>query len=74
MIVFLTLELVAFPLLPLGPLLVAGVAMATSLRQSRSRVIALWILAGLLAAVVMAPFVISLFHLELVEEGPVHNA
>jgi hypothetical protein len=73
LILFVALELVAFPLVPAGPLVIAAAAMATPLRDSRWRMLALWTLAGLLTAIVIAPFVISLFHLELVEEGPVHT-
>jgi hypothetical protein len=74
LILFVALELVAFLFVPVGPLVIAATAMATSLSRSRPHMIALWILASLLTAIVIAPFVISLFHPEFAEIGPAHNA
>ena len=72
LILFVALELIAFPLLPAAPLAIAGAALTTPLRHYRGRMRALWVLAALLTAIVAAPFVIGLFDFSFVEEGPVH--
>jgi cation transporter-like permease len=70
---FVALELLAFPLALLGPLVVAGVASVTSLRRSRWRILALWIVAAVLTAIVLVPFVTAFFGAQFVDEGPVHQ-
>ena len=72
LILFVALELLVFPLLPAAPLAIAGAALATPLRHYRGRTCALWILGAALTAIVAAPFVIGLFDLSFVEQGPVH--
>ncbi|WP_154580148.1 hypothetical protein [Arthrobacter sp. BL-252-APC-1A] len=39
--------------------MVAGVAMATQLRESKKRKLALWILSGVLAVIGLVPFVLN---------------
>lgn len=73
-LVFVALELVAFVLLPFGPLLVAAAAEATALRRSRSRMVWLWALGIVLTLVVLLPFVLGLFAFDSVDEGPVQFA
>ena len=56
---FIALEIFASAVVPGLPLVVAGVAMATRLRESKKRKLALWILAGVLTAIGLAPFVLN---------------
>ncbi len=43
--------------------MVAGTAMATRLRESRKRTLALWIVAGALTIVALAPFLLGMLEL-----------
>lgn len=70
---FLVLQLVAFALIPALPLGIAAAALATPLRRSTARMIALWAVGAVLTLVVIAPVVIGFFDLQLVEEGPVRT-
>ena len=56
---FIALEFLAAAVFPGLPLVVAGVAMATQLRESKKRKLALWILAGVLAVIGLVPFVLN---------------
>jgi putative effector of murein hydrolase LrgA (UPF0299 family) len=69
-ILFIALELLAFPLVPFLPFAVAIVALLTRLRHSRWRTIVLWSLATLLTVIVTAPFILGLFDLQFLEVGP----
>ena len=55
---FIALEVMAFAVFPGLPLVVAGMAMATRLRESRKRKLTLWIVAGLLTLISVAPFIL----------------
>lgn len=70
---FLALQLVAFPLVPALPRVIAAGALATPLRLSRGRIAALWAMGAVLTLIVVAPHMIDLFDLQLVDEGPVHT-
>jgi hypothetical protein len=72
-VLFVALELLTFALLPLAPLLVVGIASITSVRRSRPRILALWIVAAVLAVIVLAPFVAGLLGAQFVDESPVHQ-
>jgi len=72
-ILFIALEVVTFPLVPLAPLIVAGAATTTPLRRSRPRLVALWVIAATLSVILIAPFVASAFGSTLLEESPVHE-
>ncbi len=72
-LVFIGLELLAFPLLPMLPVIVAAGASLTPMRASPRRMSVLWVLAGLLSVIVLAPFVLPLFELPTIQEGPVHT-
>ncbi|WP_146070914.1 hypothetical protein [Arthrobacter sp. B1805] len=61
------LVFLSYPLLPGLPLLPAAAAMATRVRASRWRVVTLWVTAGILALIVITPFIIGLFDLTFVE-------
>lgn len=71
---FVGLELVAFLVLPAGPLLVAAVAEASALRGSRSRRAGLWTLGAVLTVLVLLPYLLGLFSLNTIDEGPIHLA
>ena len=60
---FIVLEVLAFAVFPGLPLVVAGLAMATRLRESRKRTLVLWIIAGVLTIVVLAPFILGMLGL-----------
>lgn len=70
---FLALQLVAFPLVPALPLVIAAGALATPLRQSPGRMAALWAIGAVLTLIVIAPHIVDLFDLQIVDEGPVHT-
>lgn len=72
-VLFVVLELLAFPFVPFLPLGIAAVSVATPLRRSRWRSIVLWVLAVVLGLIVAAPFILGLFDIRLVDEGPVHT-
>ncbi|MCC3267291.1 hypothetical protein [Arthrobacter gengyunqii] len=60
---FIALEVLAFAGFPGLPLVVAGMAMATRLRESRKRTLVLWIIAGVLTIVALAPFILGMLGL-----------
>ncbi len=70
---FLALQLVAFPLVPALPLVIAAAALATPLRSSPGRMTALWAIGAVLTLIVLAPLIIDLFDFQIVDEGPVHT-
>ena len=70
-LLFLALELAAFPIFPGLPLVVAAVSTRTRVRSSRWRSRVLWILASVMTIIVLAPFVIGWFNPSFVENGPV---
>ena len=70
---FLALEVVAFAVFPGLPLAVAAAAAFSQLRTSKGRISALWILAGLLTLMAVAPFVLHVLgwsSWSTVEPGP----
>lgn len=73
LILFIAIELLALPFVPLLPLGIAAVALTTPLGTSRKRMLVLWILGGILALVVAAPSILRLFDLQLVDNGPLHT-
>ncbi len=60
----------ATPLMLFLPLAGPLVALATPVRRSRGRMIALWTAAGLLSMVALAPFVIALFDVQIIHTDP----
>ena len=65
---FIALEVLAFAVFPGLPLVVAGMAMATRLRESRRRKLTLWIIAGLLTLMSVAPFILRMLGLSSFSE------
>ena len=65
---FIALEVMAFAVFPGLPLVVAGMAMATRLRESRKRKLALWIIAGVLTLISVAPFILRMLGLSSFSE------
>lgn len=70
---FIVLEIAAFPILPLLPVVVSAGALTTRLRGSRWRMVTLWSLAAFLTLIVVGPFVLKLFDFNFVDNGPVHT-
>ena len=56
---FIALEVLAAAVFLGLPLVVAGVAMTTRLRESKNRKLVLWILAGVLTVIGLTPFVLN---------------
>lgn len=52
------------------PLVVALAGMTTRVRSSNWRTIVLWVVAAAATLIVLAPFIIGLFDLNIVEAGP----
>jgi hypothetical protein len=73
LVLFVVLELVAFPFVPFLPFGVAAASLATPVRTSRWRSTVLWTLAALLGLIMAAPFILGLFDIHLVTESPVHT-
>lgn len=67
------LELLAFPFVPLLPLGIAAASLATPVRGSAWRSVVVWAVGAALGLIVAAPFVLGLFDLRIVQEGPVHT-
>ncbi|MGL4339470.1 MAG: hypothetical protein ACRCSP_03470 [Rhodoglobus sp.] len=72
-IFFIVFQLLVFPFVPFLPLGVAAVSLATPLRRSRWRIVTLWVLGAILGMIVVAPFVIALLDINIVDEGPVRT-
>lgn len=69
-VLFVVLEIIAWPILPGLPLVVALAAMTTRVRTSKWRSVFLWTLAGFITLIVIAPFIIGMFNLNITNESP----
>lgn len=58
LILFIVLEFLVFPFIPFGPLAVALGSLLTVVRTSKWRQVILWLIAGLMALIIAAPFIL----------------